>query len=163
MKEINIIEKLKITTQREKKRREQAENYLKKLIKILAPELEEILGNNLGDYFDNHTITIKQWNKEKKKYSYNDLYFRFGEYKSWNNGNCNSEYEGFYIDEQRYKELWGTNILELKGIEFWYRIKQITDWSINYLPKYIEEIEKSRKQRFKQLTKIVNAISEIQM
>lgn len=160
-KGLNVIEKLEVVAERERKRREQAENYLEQLTEILAPKLEEIIGNDINDHVDNHTITVKKWHKEEEKYGDNDLYFRFGVYESWHNGNCSTEYEGFYINDQQYMELWGTNILDVKGAEFWYRVKQIVDWVNNYLPEYISRNEESRDKRYDQLVKIVETLKEV--
>jgi len=162
-KKMNVVEKLREVSGREKKRREQAENYLEELTRTLAPELEEVIGDNIHhngiNNDNNHTITVKKWDKEKGKYIANDLYFRFGEYY---NGQDSCEVEGFYVDVNDYMELWGVNIIELKGVEFWRRVKQITDWISNYLPEYIDNLENSRDQRHEQLAKIMAAISEVQ-
>lgn len=162
-KKMNVVEKLREVSGREKKRREQAENYLEELTRVLAPVLEEVVGDNV--YYNgisndnNHTITVRKWNKEKSKYTDNDLYFRFNEYY---NGKDTCEVEGFYVDVNDYMEIWGTNVRELKGVEFWHRVKQITDWISNYLPEYIDNLEKSRDQRYEQLEKIMEAISKAQ-
>ena len=160
---MNVVEKLREVSGREKKRREQAERYLEELTKVLAPELEEVIGDNIHhngiNNDNNHTITVKKYNKDKEKYMTNDLYFRFGEYY---NGHDACEVEGFYVDINDYMEIWGVNIIELKGVEFWHRVKQITDWISNYLPTYIDNLEKSREQRYEQLAKIMAAISEVQ-
>lgn len=149
-KKVNVLEKLQLVSEREVKRKEQAVKYLEKLTEILAPALREIIGEGLRDV---KTITILKWDKEKDGYSYNDLYFRHTRHEI----QSGTEYPGFYIDEKGY-HLWGKDLTEVKGNEFWQRTKEVTDWISNYLPEYVDKLEKSRDKRYNQLKKLTSVL-----
>ena len=143
-KNLNILEKLQIISKREVKRREQAVNYLKKLTLILAPAFEEIIGEDISD--GNSILTTY----------HNDMYFRYIEYYN----SDNMEDIGFFVDQSGHN-VWGTDLEEIRGSEFWYRIEQVIDWVNYYLPEFINDLEQNRERRSEQLEKLVKNLQNI--
>lgn len=156
----NIIEKLQEIQTKEVKRRKEAVKCIEELTEILAPILVDIEGDIVNTeqdyYYGTEAIWIHTWNKEKNKYDFSNsnLYFRYDKHYC----DTKTEKEGFYYTEDSLSKLWGVDILDIKGTNFWIAIKEITDWIVNYLPKYIENKDRSRDQRLEKLIKITELL-----
>mgnify|MGYP001164751252 CR=1 FL=1 len=162
-KEINVVEKLIEVQEKERKRRDTAVKYLEELVEILEPVFLEIEGESLeSDMIDaemeTDAIWIPIWDKEKGKYSAinSDLYFRYNNHYGTND----TENPGFYVSTN-YLKVWGENLLDIKGDEFWIKLKRITDWMVNYLPDYLENKDKNRDERLKGFEKVMKEIEKL--
>lgn len=152
-----VLEKLVQIQENENKKRQQAIKYLEDLTEILAPQFLEILGRSITDYEDTEALWISVYSKKKEKYTIENscIYFRYGDH----HGTENTEHIGFYISNEYM--FWGKDLTDVKGIDFWRYLKQITDWLTNYVPGWLDSIEKSRNQRFEQFEKIVQSILSV--
>ncbi len=153
----DIIRKLKEVQEKENKRRNSAVRYLEKIEKELTPIFQDILGEPTGcdDY---PCLWIPKYNKDSGKFEskYSMVYFRYYKHITQRE----DEYPGFYIDKGIDLPVWGISLTEIKGKDFWFYLKQITDWIVDYLPQWIENHDKSRDQRFEVLEKIHQCFSE---
>lgn len=157
----SILERLQELAEKERKRRDRAVKYLEKLIDILVPIFDDLFGVEFNPYLwkEDYFVRVMQWSKEQGEYVGSQMYFR---YKTHYFDNGNYENVGFYVTlDDQFTPIGGTNLLSLKGYEFWFRVKQICDWLTNYIPEQIEKADKSRDSRLDHLDKVVNALNEI--
>lgn len=130
----------------ENKRREVALKFINEVEKVLLPVAEDIWGT--GDNFDSipsNAIILTKIDKEGKKKD-TEIYFRYVEFR----GTTDNEWTGFYDGTNTYMNVWGKDIAELRGKDFWYCIQIIIDW----IPQVIEAMEKRQISRDQLLSKI---------
>ena len=156
-KNMDIIEKLQIVTERETKRRQQAVWYLEQIVEDLEPIFLEIVGGDAGND-ETYAIRIPKFNKKEEKYIYSnsDLYFRYKKVIQEGNFCVDVDEVGFHIN--RHRPLWGEDLLEIKGIEFWTHVEQINNWLTNYLSTYIENKDESNQKNMDNLEKIIEKL-----
>lgn len=153
----NVFEKLQALTENEVKRRSEAIRCLDILTEKLADPISELYDSTIIDYdVMTKAVWIPCFSKEKNKYTYEgtSLYYRF----DFHYGTKEKEEPGFYISHEY--PFWGKPLYEKKGKEFWQYIKQICDWIGDYLPKYIEQHEKSRNKRLEYLKKVTEYLQQ---
>lgn len=119
----------------EKKRREIAISFINGVRDILVDVAPDIWSE--GDsWIHENVIWVTKINKENKKQN-TSIYFRWKEHRI----NGNSEEEGFYSSIEY--PVWGKEIEELRGSDFWGAIGVIKDW----VPQVIELIDIREKSR----------------
>lgn len=119
----------------EKKRREVGIEFINKVAEIMEDVATDIWGTGSNCEFEN-IVWLTRINKEGKKQE-TTIYFRWEEHNTQNG--C--EEVGFY-DSIEYP-VWGTDVTEQKGADFWYAVQVIKDW----IPQVIEMIDKREKSR----------------
>ena len=137
----NLQEKVQAMLDGETKRRETALKFINEVSKILIPAAKDIWGEGS----ENHPNIVWISRKGKEKREYTDFYFRYGEYRGTNN----NEFEGFYYDTNSMG-IWGTDIIDLKGTEFWAAIRTIIEW-IPYVAELIDSRSASREELLRKI------------
>lgn len=143
---VQLQEKVEAMIQGEKKRRETALKFLEQLQKILKPVAEDIWGEGEG-----REIKDIAWIRNKKdgKNIATNYYFR---YDSFTNNNERNEWEGIYKADLDYCiPVWGTEVEELRGKDFWNAIRCIIEW----IPILIETLDNRNNSR-DQLISLIN-------
>ena len=139
----NLQVKVQSMLDGEKKRREVALKFTNVLHNILIDVAENIWGSGESNYFDG-TATVRIKDKEGKNKP-TDFYFRFNKHITEHK----DEDTGFYYSFEY--PLWGTDIVNLKGADFWNAIRCI----INCVPVLVEIIDNRDNSR-DQLLSLVN-------
>ena len=142
----NLQSKVQSMLDGEKKRREVAIKFTNVLHDILIDVAEDIWGSGENREIDG-TSTIRNKDKESKNKPTN-CYFRYEKHI----GERKDENTGFYLIDGMYGlPLWGTEIADLKGADFWNAIRCI----INWVPVLVEIIDNRNSSR-DQLLSLVN-------
>lgn len=135
-----LQEKVQMMLDGEKKRREIACKFLNELESILLDVAEDIWGTG-----DNAEFSGSVWVRTKKdnKNIATSIYFRFIEYE----GERQDEDTGFYesdafVGGYEYP-LWGKDIKEMNGSDFWNAIRIIIEW-VTILIETIDNRNESR-------------------
>ena len=110
--------------------RKKAIAWLEGITESLKEVVLEVYGNMDGDPdFDNHAMSI--WHEEERGGKihkvYTQVYFRYGDHY----GENDTEGPGFYATSSCYPNShlwWGTPIENLRGRDFWSRIRGIKEW-----------------------------------
>lgn len=145
--ENNVLGMLRMAAAAERRSRKKAVICLEGLTKQLAEAFLPLFGDKRDDDdFPNAVVSIDR-----------ELYFRYAPHY----GEEKDENEGFYIDRDRYLNVWGESLLSLRGKEFWHQVVQITNWAYYNLPEMINELEEVHAARLDRLQNIVGAIQEL--
>ena len=139
----NLQVKVQSMLDGEKKRRETAIQFTNVLHDILIDVAEDIWGSGESNYFDG-TATVRIKDKEGKNKP-TDFYFRYEKHVT----ERKDEDTGFYYSAEY--PLWGTEIKDLKGADFWNAVRCI----INWVPVLVEIIDNRNNSR-DQLLSLVN-------
>jgi hypothetical protein len=131
-----LQEKVQGMLEGETKRRETALKFVNEISEILQPIAKDIWGEGA----EPHTNIVWLSRKEKDKREYTDFYFRYDEHKTRDGW----EYNGFYYDPNS-SGVWGKDIIDLRGTEFWVAIRTIIEW-IPYIAELIDSRSESREQ-----------------
>lgn len=142
-----LQEKVQAMLDGEKKRREKALKFLDEFQAILEEVAEDIWGTGNSEY--KGTVWVR--NKKNDKNEVTNFYFRFIEHEGNNRYECNGFFESGYDCSGYEYPLWGEEIKDLKGSNFWNAIRCIMDW----IPVLIEVIDNRSESR----NKLINLVN----
>lgn len=134
---VTLQDKVTAMLEGEKKRREIALKFISELQEILEPVAETVWGSGEVEESGKAAWIRNKIEGQNKKTGY---YFRYGTYS----GSNNKEYIGFYEINSMYGlPLWGNDLTDLKGADFWNAIRSIVNW-ISVLIETIDNRNNSR-------------------
>jgi hypothetical protein len=133
---VKLQNKIETMISGEKKRREVAIMWLQEISILLEKIGIDLWGNDIEDV-DSGTITI----------SSSGLYFRY--IRHCTKDGLNMEETGFYVNDSEYN-IWGKDLVEIKGKPFWQYIGKVMEYTIK-LSEKIEIEEKKRSELLKKL------------
>jgi hypothetical protein len=133
---VDLQDKIQKMLNGEKKRREIAGEFLNEFKNILQEEVAETIWGS-----EDSDVGCVVWvrNKVQGAYQKTDYYYRYDTWEGVNSNECS----GFYKEDNTGSPVWGTEIIDLKGADFWAAMRCIIGW-VEVLVEIIDGRNESR-------------------